>query len=285
MSSPRGWHAHPEQKYKVGWLQVPERADRRNQNETLTPRDIELLLAKVKTISGYSKLHPDTDQIVRLRDAAVIALWWLFFKRGGEVLSVLAKNVDVAEDKLVVRYELEKKRHFVLVCKCGYENNRRDRKNRDGAWIACKKCGVSLETAARQSKSDKVESLKRRTLKDPFCQYVLDWKTLVPQEAKWFFPKFQFFKNSFVWDSQKPLTVQWFDKMLQRLDYSLTSHMARYGHTEVLFRAKTPGGSPKYNVHTITQRGDWESYAMPMRYAKRKSISEDEAKMEDDVES
>ncbi len=283
----RGWHAHPENKYKVGWLQDQKRRDRRDREDTLTGKEVGVFIEKIETSETYSKLSLDNNAVVKLRDKAVFALWWIFFKRGGEMLSLRCKDINVMEDRLVVTYAIEKKKRFVLICaKCGYENRRNHRKDADDVYVVCKKCSRSLQDSIRETRKELVTSLKRRSLKDPMTAHILAWKEHTGHAAagpnSWFFPKFQYFQNRFVWDSEKPLSIQWLDWMLQKTDKSLTSSMARYGHTEQLLKAKTEKGAPKYSIDAITRRGDWESYDMPMRYAQKKGLTQQEIEFEED---
>ena len=285
-----GWHAHPEKKYAIGWLQDPKRKDRREKEDTLTAQEVGVFIQKIQVVKNYSKLDLENDKLLRLRDQAAMALWWIFFKRGGEMLALKAKHVVVADKKLVVTYSIEKKKRFVLLCgSCGFENRRRSRKDSDDKYVTCQRCNQSLEISKRETRKEIVTRIKRRSLRDPLTQYVIAWKECVdkmsPGPESWFFSGFQYFKNCFLWESKKPLTIQWLDWMLQKTEPSLTSSMARYGHTEQLFKAKTPGGSPKYSVDAITNRGDWESYDMPMLYRKKKGLTQAELEFEEDTEA
>jgi len=82
-----------------GWLVNPERRERRDRAHTFTDRDVQHLITAIEKTSEYvsSTLGPEFDRLVRLRDKALIATAWTWFKRAGEVLGVKRKDVALTE--------------------------------------------------------------------------------------------------------------------------------------------------------------------------------------------
>ena len=242
----------------------PERRVRRDSPQTLTDRQVQTLIDRIDQIPDYTRLRAEHDVLVRLRDKALIALAWIFFKRGNEILKVKRSEVTVTDQELLVTFRIQKKAKAYRVCpECGDKNARRA--------IYCKTCGcdISMTPLTKLAREDTVVT-KRKSLSFPFCRYVTDWigiidalelKPKIRVQAH-IFPPFHF--AGFSW--KKHLTVQRFDQILQRLDPTLTSHMFRYGATEKLLILG-------YTPYEAKEIGDWASSRMPEEYAKRKGLT------------
>lgn len=271
-----------------GWLTNPERRERRNRQFTLTLEDIEELLQKIQSAEKYTLLDPDTDQMFRCRDQAMIALAWIFFKRGGEDLRLRLRDVSIKDARLSVSFNVEKKRKYFLVCSvCGYENRRRSRVDGMGNLVYCSKCRTDLRNAIRITKSEKYVATLRKTVRYSLVKYVTQWIRIASMangedRDAWLFPSFKFFGREFLWKADNPMTIQNFDHLLQRLDPSLSSCMFRYGRTEVLADARDKKGRHIYSMRDLQQIGNWESEAMPSRYAERKGLTESQIRFEED---
>ena len=72
------------------------------------------------------------------------------------------------------------------------------------------------------------------------------------------------------------MTVQNFDHILQKLDYTITSSFFRYFRTEQLL---TLG----YSERELKQIGDWDSSRMPEVYAERKDLNVAQRRFAEDV--
>jgi len=108
-------------KPRRGWLANPERKARRDRSLGFTDRDAENLITKVDMIPEYISpiLGKALDRLIRLRDKALIAITWIWFKRGGEVLGIKRKDVAVTDRELLVTFHIQKKQKRHKVCpKC-----------------------------------------------------------------------------------------------------------------------------------------------------------------------
>ena len=272
-----------------GWLKNQARRERRDRQFTLTENDIDALLEKIGGGQPYTKLDPETDKMFRLRDAALICAAWIFFKRGNEDLPLRLEDISVADGRLSVTFEIEKKRTYFLICSsCGFKNQRRSKMKKDGSEALCGKCETSLRNAMPHTEKEMLRTTKRKTLRYKYTKPIVDWYRVAliangENKKAWFFPPFKFFGKEFLWNSEKPMSIQNFDYLLQRLDPSLSSCMFRYGRTEVLADAKDKKGRHLYSMRDLTILGDWNSEYMPTLYAKRKGLTETAQRFEEDA--
>lgn len=254
-----------------GWLVNPKRRERRERALTLTDSQVMELLNKIDELQRYTKLNPDQDRLIRIRDKALIALAWIFFKRGNEILKVKLGDVYYDDKELNVTFHISKKAKTFKVCpSCNEINAKRA--------VYCKKCGANLKTVELKKEKGETVVVKRKSLQYPFCRYVIEWV----EEAKknnckpddYLFAPFNFQAQSFLWG--KKLTIQRFDQILQRLDPTLTSHMFRYGATEKFLRLG-------YTPYDLKEIGDWSTSIMPETYAKRKGLTLSQKKFAEDT--
>jgi hypothetical protein len=98
------------------------------------------------------------------------------------------------------------------------------------------------------------------------------------EKEAWFFPSLRvvFDHAYFDFKSEKPMTIQNWNRILKRLDPRMTSCLFRYA------------GAEKYLALGYTERelkniGDWESIRMPELYAERKGLSQAERRFAEDV--
>jgi len=271
---------------KRGWLVVKERRERRDRPYTLTDADVLSLLEKIDSSTDYAHLDfgssPQAEELkayyealMKHRDKALIALAWLFFKRGSEVLGVRLGDVFIDEEdkKVEVTFTVKKKAKTFKVCpKCGEKNARKAR--------YCKACGSSIVDVPVRRKASKTPTIvvKRKTLENPFARTFVRWirvlKRFQLSPEAYVFPPFDVAKKTF--NFERHLTVARFDQILQRLDYTLTSHMFRYGAAEKYLRLK-------YTPHEVAQFGDWASSVMVEKYAKRKGITPEQERFAEEL--
>lgn len=256
-----------------GWLVNMERRKRRDRAGTLTDPQVMNLVSKIEAMKKYTKLNEDADRLIRLRDRALVSLAWIFFKRAGETLRVRLADVYYDESELSVTFNISKKKKGVKVClKCGDQNGR-------GASY-CRKCGTDLRITPVAEIGQTLVVTKRKSMGYPFCRVVVEWiealKGLKCKSESWVFPGYNYFAGRFLFESRKPLTVQRFDQILQRLDATLTSHMFRYGQSERLLRLG-------YTPTDLKEIGDWSSSHMPEVYAKRTGWTPAQAKFAKDT--
>ena len=250
-----------------GWLANHERKSRRDRANTFTDQDALDLIKKIETIPEYVSPTLDLrfDRLLRLRDKALIAISWVWFKRGGEVLGLKRKDVAITDREVLVTFKIEKKQKKVKICpvcqtKNGYRSN------------FCRKCKTYLRTIKVTLEGDSQIVTKRKTLQHKFTRYILDWleefDKLTQDKEAWLFPglKVVFTSAYFCFNSDKRMTVQNFDRILKRLDRNMTSCLFRYGGAEKYL-------SLGYTPYELKEIGDWSSSRMPEVYAERKGIT------------
>jgi len=256
-----------------GWLVNQERRKRRDRSGTLTDKQVSSLLRKIDSIPKYTKLNKDTNQLIRTRDKALISLAWIFFKRAGENLRLKLADVYYDEHELNVTFHISKKKKGVKLCPvCDEQNGRRAK--------FCRACGADLEAVPIIEQGQTLVTTKRKILEYPFCKTFVHWiealKRLKCKPEAWVFAGYNYFVSGFLWYSLKPLSVQRFNQILQKLDRTLTSSHFRYGHTEKLLRLG-------YSPTDLKEIGDWSSSHMPEIYGRRIGWTPAQAKFAKDT--
>jgi len=230
---------------KRGWLKNRRRLERRNRPNTLTDAQVTELIRKIDEMEHYTKLGKSFDNLIRKRDTALIALAWIFFKRGSETLRTKLKDVYVDDGQLEVTFSINKK---------------------------------SKRVKSIKKEAESFIVTKRKNIEYPFCRHFIEWikilKELGCKGEHYIFPPFIYLKKTFRFS--RHITVQRFDQILQKLDNTLTSHMFRYGHSEKLFRLG-------YTPFEVKEVGDWQSSRMPEIYAKRKGFTVSQRKFAEDI--
>ncbi len=269
-----------------GWLKNPDRKARRDAALTLTDSQVQELIQKVDTMPEYSHygyepaLGFDVGLFIRHRDEGLIALTWIFFKRGNEILHVKFGDVTITTKELLVSLYIEKKQKRYKLCPICRDKKGKPTKNSIKSQF-CKSCGLNIKELTPTLVGAKPEKkVKRKSINNPFCKYVVQWykdmKSIGAQIDWWMFPRVHYFSEQrFLFTGKKPLTIQRFDQILQRLDHTLTSSMFRYGGAEKWLSL----GYTPYDVKGI---GDWSSSAMPERYADKKGITPKQREFSED---
>ena len=263
-----------------GWLANSERRKRRDRAHTFTDEDAEKLISKVDEIPNYisetlTRAHPELDGLIRLRDKALISIAWTWFKRGGEILRLKRKDVSVTEREILVTFQIQKKQKRLKVClECGERNGYRSN--------FCRKCNADLREVEIIREGGPQIVTKRKTLRHKFVKYILEWlqkfDELTEDGEAWLFPALRvvFSHAFFDFSSEKPMTIQNFDRILKRLDPNMTSCLFRYGGAEkYLVLGYTP--------FELKEIGDWSSSKMPETYAARKGITSAQRRWSEDV--
>jgi integrase len=279
-----------------GWLVNKKRNNRRESDNTLVDSDVLKLINKIENSPRYTQYQDsDIDVLLKLRDEAIIALGWTFFKRGNELLGVKVGQITIVkvdgEDVMQVQFHVQKKQKYIKFCPSCTKKNKPTTNARDANF--CRNCGRSLKQVEAQKIGKNYRPVKKiKSLQDVFVKYVLAWQSyakenaddddfLFPPYRRWFGFRFghvdenvkhrkvkvgdkRVFKE--IDDSYYRLSIQRLDQILQALDPTMTSSMFRYGHTEVLFREGK-------DAVTVKQIGDWESTRMPEIYAERKGLT------------
>jgi len=260
----------------AGWLKNKKRLARRDAPLTLTDVQVQKMINDIERMKGYTSLSEKEDRLIRYRDAALIATDWIFFKRGSEILHIRFENVTITDKDLKVGIRIEKKQKSFRIClKCGPKVKNALKSN------FCKNCGDNISNVRKTIVGAQPElTIKRKSLKFPFCKYLVRWikeiEKLGARPEWWVFPRFHYFSHSFLFVNDKPLSIQRFDQILQRLDPSMTSAMFRYGGAEKYLEMG-------YSPYEVGQIGDWDSSLMPELYAKKKGITKAQKQWSDDL--
>lgn len=264
-----------------GWLANPQRRQRRDASYTFTDEDAEALINKIDQQQNYisetlKRPHPELDEQLRLRDKALIATAWIFFKRGGEVLRVKRKDVKVTEKQILFTFSISKKAKRFKICQdCGTKNGYRSK--------FCRECRADLVNTEVIKEGKPVVATKTKTLKNKFVGYIVEWlkeldRIRPKSEDIYLFPALRVVFSSGFFDflSEKPMTVQNFDRILQKLDPNMTSCLFRYGGAEKYLRLG-------YLPHELKEIGDWATSRMPELYSSRKGLTPTMRRWSEDV--
>ncbi len=251
----------------MGWLTNSSRRQLRDQPLGVTDEKVQQLLQRIDDMPCYvnANLGEDLDRLLRLRDKALICTAWLFFKRGSEVLRLRLRDVYADTEQLYVTFRIAKKvRRFRQCTACSVRNGVANRH--------CRLCGADLAQApvAAAQASDTVKT-KLKTMRSRFAAVIVQWLDVFQRRISsspdaYIYPALRVRFHVASWTLEKPMTVQNFDRILQRLDPALTSCHFRYGGVEKhLLLGYTP--------YELKEIGDWETSVMPEIYARRKGLT------------
>lgn len=253
-----------------GWLKNPKRRARRDKPLGFTDNDVKQLIKDIEDISDYisqtlTRHKPELNELMRTRDKAMIAITWIWFKRGGEVLKLKRKDIALSEKEVLVTFSISKKKRRSKICiRCDEKNGFKSK--------FCKKCGENLENTEVFEEGGEKFVTKRKTLKNSFVKYVIQWlkrfDELIKDDEAWLFPPLRVVFSHAYFDflAKKPMTIENFDRILKRLDVTITSCLFRYGGAEKYLMLG-------YLPHQLKEIGDWSSSRMPEIYAERRGIT------------
>jgi len=271
-------YGHPWLKGKTGWLKNKARKERKDRPGTFTDEDCGKLIRMIEEEPHYisEKLGVELNKLVRLRDKALISIAWIFFKRGGEVLKLKRKDINLTETEIFVTFTISKKQKRYKTCgDCGEKNGYKSN--------YCKKCSANLHEADVLVDSSPRIVTKKKTLRAQFAKYVQEWvlnfDEFAPDSPEaLFFPPLRvvFSHGYFDLYSLKPMTIQNLNRILKRLDPTMTSSLFRYGGTEkYLLLGYTP--------RDLKEIGDWSTSYMPEVYAERKGLTPTQQRWSEDT--
>ena len=256
-----------------GWLTNPERKKRQEKSLAFNENDVQDLIYQIDSMPHYvsKTLGHETDRTLRIRDKALIATGWIWFKRASEILGVKRKDVYLDVNKIYITFHIRKKSKRFKTCPlCSKQSGYKAK--------FCRECKTDLQDVLIQGGTEEFTATKNMTLKYNVTKPLVEWldsfdkltedQNIADNSEAWFFPALQVCFNSGVlkFYSEKPMTVQNFDHILQKLDPTITSSFFRYFRTEQL---QVRG----YTNEELTQIGDWSSSHMPEIYAKRKGLT------------
>jgi hypothetical protein len=233
------------------------------------------------------------EEVMAQRDIALLSVAWTWFKRGFEDLSIRVGDITYDDRTVRVMFTIQKKNRYHRYCPTCIEEVRdsRDAKNSHKANF-CKRCGRNIKGVPLTiGKRQPSVAIKTRRRDDPFMDNIVKWvdkmKELGAKDEDFLFPPFKLKSHGLsigaiprvkdAVDNSKAnmMSVQRFDQILQRLDYTLTSSMFRYGHTEQLFRLG-------YTSRELMDLGDWGSTMMPEIYSKKAGTTPSQLRFEQD---
>lgn len=275
--------AHPWLQGKQGWLWNKKRKERRDRAGTLTDFQVQQLIDRVQSLHEYTKLKADQDRTMRQRDTGLIALAWIFFKRGNEDFNVRIGDVTVTDTQLLVTFTVSKKGKTHKVCRNLLKNGEYCNEKNAKKANFCKKCGADIKDAELIEQKKTAIVTKGKQLDYSFCQYVVEWVQKARELNQnnpdiYLFPPYKHY-GGFMFGTDRDencLTVQRFDQILQRIDPTMTSSFFRYGHTEKLLRLG-------YTPYDLKEIGDWASSYMPEIYAARKGLTASQKRFTEDT--
>ncbi|MFA5366234.1 MAG: hypothetical protein WC325_13720, partial [Candidatus Bathyarchaeia archaeon] len=186
---------------KHGWLTNEARKKRRERSQTLTDTQVSQLIKDIEDHPNYTKLDPKENQLIKLRDAALISTDWTWFKRGGEVLKLQYGDITFEGNDIVVSLTIEKKQKRVKFCPyC--QTKGKPTKNAIKAEF-CKNCGKSISKVELKLIGEPNKRVtKRKKATYIFVQPLIKWyKTIKVFNLKpdnWIFPRYHYFSRQFL---------------------------------------------------------------------------------------
>ena len=275
-----------------GWLTNAKRKARRDRANTFTDQDANKLLTKIDRLPHYispifdAEETESLDHLMRLRDKALIALNWVWFKRASECLGLKRKDVQLTSRELLVTFSIRKKKKRMKICPvCETKNGFKNK--------FCRGCSLDLKDVTVIELGETKIITKRKTLEYSFTKPIVEWlgefdKQTTDKES-WLFPPlkvvfdfayFDFHRIRINKATGEPYTtsfsIQNYDRILQRLDKKMTSSLFRYGGAEKYLLLG-------YSFSELKSIGDWDSSFMPERYAERKDLSVAQRRFSEDV--
>lgn len=256
-----------------GWLKNAARRERRDNANTYTDSDAQGLIDKIEKMETYSKEPATFDTLLRARDQAVIAVGWTFGIRGGEILSIRMMDVTFSQGQLTISLHVQKKAKTYRLCGCTAPPVKNA-----GKAKYCKECGSRLTGEPQRVQGETNRYSISKSLEYPFSKYIERWhkmaRALGAKPSYYLFPRLSHFAQGFYW--KKPMTVQWLNKMLQRLDPTMTSHFNRYGFIEKQLRLGYRSSEVKEQVHVSSER-------LIDTYAAKKGLTKAQKEFAEDV--
>jgi integrase len=252
----------------MGWLTNNNRKARRDRAFTLIDEDVRYLIRQINELPNYvsqtlTSYNKELDTQLKLRDKALIAMAWIFFKRGGEILQLKRKDIYLTKTEESIREIsvtftiFKKQRHFKI----------------------CPRA-LNLENVEIVKEGENPRVTRSKTTSNEFVKHILSWieehDRLTSNNESILFPPLRVVFTSTYFDFTKPMTIQNFDTILKRLDVDMTSCLFRYGGAEKYLRAG-------YTPFEMKEIGSWESSYMPEIYAQRKGITPTIRKWSDDA--
>ena len=266
-----------EHSQQLGWLKNEARLRRKTTPPCLTDKQVQFMLSQICDFKGYTKQEPNIDTMIKIRDSALIATNWIWFKRANEILRLKFGDLTLTDTQVMVNMLIEKKQKKYKICPYCEKEVKNSRKSN-----FCKICGNNIENLDLTVLGAKPEpKTKRKGIDFHFCKYLVTWFEVMHDYLNadldsWLFPRYHNFSGKFLLHSKNHLTVQWYDKMLQRLEPTMTSAMFRYGGAEKYLNL---GYSPR----KVAEMGDWSNSQMPERYAQRKGLTPAQREFADDM--
>jgi integrase len=253
-------------KYPKGWLTSPKKKEYRFAPVPVSEKRFEKVVALV--LSGpHTRMSGLMGKFLRVRDAAILAMLWLFGKRVGEIVKLKTEDVWVENGELKVRFTIQKKVKRYKLCECGVRNAR------DAVY--CKKCGKELKVVKTTKAGQPVVRIKRKKLSVSYVNLIINYMDMRKQ-----YPNGYFFvplgtvgkAHHGVLDDVKPIT----DKPMSRVSvwymldkYVLSPHLFRYNLAKRIINIKR-------DIMLAREAGDWSKVDTLLEYAKSMGVTRED---------
>jgi hypothetical protein len=270
---------------RPGGAQLATRV-RRDSSNTLVYADVLRYLETIKTTKSWAdESQPQLDQVLRMRDSALIAGAWLYIPRRTELVS-LKLGALLFTDELRTEFLISKKARRVKICeRCGARNAGKVRNENKALPFQpsafCSVCGQDISgTPLTVIAGRMVKKSLAISMKEPLTAYIVTWANWLwkrgATDDSWLFPGVD--KSMRGFDPRRHLSGKRFYQICRRLDDSLTPHIFRYGHCEALLRMRDKNGLPMFSHSEISEIIGWSSTAMVDLYSMRHGLTVSGAK-------
>lgn len=204
-------------------------------------------------------LKPD---FYRLRAKALLCLLRLTGKRRSEIAGLELDDFKVEEGKLVIHFQLlKKKRRFKECPQCGTRNTVKA--------VYCKSCGANIENAPVKKQGKMEDSFKAVPLSEPLARPIieyLDYLNGLTPRPRYFFPSTKtLFGEAFIILSDKHLTGRQLFNIVRALSPNIWLHLFRETAASDIIRQD----SSIIGAFKVMRRLDLESYQTGFNYLRR----------------
>ena len=89
-----------EHSQQLGWLKNEARLRRKTTPPCLTDKQVQFMLSQICDFKDYTKQEPNIDTMIKIRDSALIATNWIWFKRANEILRIKFGDVTLTDTQV-----------------------------------------------------------------------------------------------------------------------------------------------------------------------------------------
>jgi integrase len=260
---------------KKGWFKRPEVREFRDRPLPLTPEIVQKMADAILAAPSLYKIPEPWNRLLRLRNSALLVLFWSFGKRVNEILKLRVEDADFGQDKASFVFSIEKKAKRHKVCpKCNTKQSLQAN--------FCKNCGSPLSNenikVFKPPYPIRVVKGKRYLAENEFGGQ--EFNALLPYIKTWFDERLKLNKDGYLFPPLRNIKGQpiRFDfdsylsplqcwKVLKNISSVLAPHLFRYAR--IKFLLKTTHG----NIRLVQRAMDFSSPAPIENYAKSLGLS------------